>query len=61
MTINAGDKVTVKMYTGEKQGTVSEVMPNYGFNGMGQETKYRISGDGFVTICSERIIKNGSK
>ena len=56
MSVSVGDKITVKMYSGIKQGVVNEIIHNYGFGGMGQETKYKISGDGFVTMCSERLI-----
>ena len=35
---------------------MNEIIHNYGFSDMGQETKYKISGNGFVTICSERLI-----
>lgn len=58
MDINVGDSVIVKMYTGNKKGIVMEAIPNYGFIGKGQETKYRIAGKGFETVCSERLIIN---
>lgn len=51
---NIGDKVSVNMPDGWKDGIVVTVIPNYAWTG---ETKYSVHGKELVTIVSARNMK----
>ena len=50
----AGDTVDVKMTGVWRQGEIVAVFDKYDWTG---ETKYKIHGDGFTTICSKKLLR----